>query len=156
MKYINFQMLATQSIQHTRHCPFTGEHSPKPALMLPCLTNGGMGKHDIWKHAHYGEIKFLFILSTAPHTLWTSSVPSEGLWKGPLSGGHGTSRAAGCLLRWPRVGHRSACQSLLQRTGICSLTDHQKHEPSKQNKPQCSYFTWLAWNKSVNSRWVIT
>lgn len=29
-------------------------------------------------------------------------------------------------------------------------------KPSRQNKSQCSYFTWLAWNKSVNYRWVIT
>lgn len=55
--------------QHTVHAtahPSVGEHSPVLAFMLSSLPNGGTGKWETGKHAHFGE-KSLFLKLNIAH-----------------------------------------------------------------------------------------
>lgn len=77
MKYINFQMLATQSVHHTRHCPFEGGALSKVGFNAAFSHKWGLGGTRYLETRSFWRDESLFILSTVPHTLWTSSVPSE-------------------------------------------------------------------------------
>lgn len=112
-------MLATKSTHHTRHSPSVGEHSPMLAFMLSSLPNGGTGKWETAKHAHFGEKSLFLRLNIAPciygHLLLPQrdSKKASGLRRG--RGGECKVRGSLCCTVMSPLYCTNSCQSLLQR-----------------------------------------